>query len=401
VANLLETARSLADAARLRISAKIIGVTGSVGKTSVKDALSHVLSTRAITHATEANANDGWGVLDTLMNMPLDAGYAVMELGMLGVGSIKIKSERIKPDVGIITNIHDAHVAYHGDESSIARTKSGLIDGLVPNGVAVLPRDSAWYDFLKNKAVQARACEIITFGTHPEADFRLVKMVIVNGGNIVHANLLGHPVTFRIGASGDHWGLNAMAILAAVHAVESDVDAAVSAMATIKPSFRRGEVHRVNADSTSFTIIDDTWNASPTSVVAALKNMATIEVAKGDERVLFIGDMLQLGINERQKHVELAGAIIANGIDKVFTVGGLSKSLFQALPLALRGHHFPDAATASKMAKECVGNGDVVLVKGSNAMQMWRVVRALREMSTSNDIAGTQSARTRREGAAI
>jgi UDP-N-acetylmuramoyl-tripeptide--D-alanyl-D-alanine ligase len=129
-----------------------------------------------------------------------------------------------------------------------------------------------------------------------------------------------------------------------------------------------------------------------------LKNIEYVKLTEGASKILFIGDMLQLGKNERQKHVELVDKIVANGIDKVFTVGGLSQSLFEALPLALRGQHFPDAATASKMAKEFVGNGDVVLVKGSNAMEMWRIVRALREMSTPKDI---QSARTQREGVAI
>ena len=249
VKSLIETARLLADIARLRTSATIIGVTGSVGKTSLKDALARILSIQGSTHATGANANDGWGVLNTLMNLPKGARYAVMELGRLGVGSIKIKSERIKPHVGIITNIHDAHLAYHDDERSIARTKSGLFDGLVPGGVAILPRDSAWYDFLKNKAEQASVHNIITFGAHPEADFRLMQTVVEHGKNIVHANLLGKPVEFRIGTSGDYWGFNAMAILAAAHATEADIDAAISAMASIKPSFRRGEVHLVNADS--------------------------------------------------------------------------------------------------------------------------------------------------------
>ncbi len=400
VANLLETARSLADYARSRTSAKIIGVTGSVGKTSVKDALSHVLSAQGATHATEANANDGWGVLETMMNLPMDARFAVMELGMLGVGSIKIKSQRVKPHVGIITNIHDAHLSYHGDESSIAHTKSGLLDGLVPGGVAVLPRDSAWYDFLKSKAARVGVGRTITFGKHPEADFRLVKTVIECGNSIVHAIFLGKPVAFQIGVSGGHWALNAMAILAAVHAAEADVDAGIRAMASIKPSFRRGEVHTVEVDSKSYTLIDDTWNASPISVVAALKNLKNIATEES-RKILFIGDMLQLGKNERQKHVELVDVIVANGIDKVFTVGELSESLFQALPIALRGKHFPDAATASKVAKEFVGNGNVVLVKGSNAMEMWRVVRALREVTTSNDIGAAKTARTRREGVAI
>ncbi len=159
-------------------------------------------------------------------------------------------------------------------------------------------------------------------------------------------------------------------------------------------------MHTVEVDSKSYNIIDDTWNASPTSVIAALKKLANVATEE-TRKILFIGDMLQLGKNETKKHIELVDAIVANGIDRVFTVGKLSRSLFQALPLALRGHHFPDATAASKVAKECVGDGDVVLIKGSNAMEMWRVVRAIQEASISNDIAGTQPARTRREGVAI
>ena len=133
----------------------------------------------------------------------------------------------------------------------------------------------------------------------------------------------------------------------------------------------------------SYTIVDDTWNASPTSVVAALKNIASAEVSEGSGRILFIGDMLQLGKNERQKHIELADAIIANSIDKVFTVGDISSALFEALPSELLGRHFPDATTAANIAREFVGHGDIVLIKGSNAMEMWRIVRALRETSKS------------------
>jgi UDP-N-acetylmuramoyl-tripeptide--D-alanyl-D-alanine ligase len=393
VGNLLEAARSLADVARCRTSATIVGVTGSVGKTSVKDALAQVLAMQGVAYATKANANDGWGVLNTLMNLQLDARFAVMELGMLGVGSIKTKSQRIKPHVGIVTNIHDAHLAYHRDESSIARTKSGLFAGLMPGGVAILPRDSAWYEFLKENAELADGCRVITFGTHPKADLRLIKTIAEGNESIVHASMYGKPIAFRMGASGEHWGLNAMTVLAAVHAADADVDSAIKAMATIRPSFRRGEVHRIKAGSKNYTLIDDTWNASPISVVAALRNMASIELEQGARRILCIGDMLQLGRNERQKHIELIELIISSGIDLVFAVGELSKALFEELPLALRGDHFYDAEAAEKQVKKFIGNGDVILVKGSNAMRMWRVSRSLLSISQTTIIVGTPPTR--------
>lgn len=377
VSCLLESARSMASSARKRTSAKVIAVTGSVGKTSIKDALSHVLSLQGKTHATSGNANDGWGVLETLMNLPVESDFAVFELGMLGKGSIKIKSERIKPNIGIITNIHDYHMIYHGSEESIAFTKSGLFDGISAQGTVILPADSKWFNFLNDSATKTDIGKIITFGKHPKADFRLVNLSKVGLIHYVEANILGEYIRFEIAVLAEHIAINFMAVLAGVFAAGGDVKSAISAISSIKPSFRRGEVHQIKQNSKEFSVIDDSWNANPASVAAALNNLSGVELAQGSQKILFLGDMLQLGKNEEEKHTELLELIIAAGVSKVYTVGSISKHLFQALPTELQGEHFENSKVAANHVCIKVNHGDCVLVKGSNAIEMWRIVSKL------------------------
>lgn len=377
VDSLLDSARALADKARERTVAKVIGITGSVGKTSIKDVLSQVLAEQGSVHSTSRNANDGWGVLETLMNMPSDIDFSVMEMGMLGKDSIQIKSNRIRPHIGIITNIYDAHMAYHNSRDSIAHTKSGIFSGMENNGIAILPADSDYFDYLKGRASKAGIDTVITFGKHENADFKLVRVEPMIDESVVYASILGESVAFEIGIFGEHWGVNTMAILAGVHSVGGDLKIAINALSKIKPSFRRGEVHHIDRQFKKYTVIDDTWNASPVSVIAALKNLSLHTPMNNGRRVVFLGDMLQLGKNEVDKHIELVEAVVENSVGKVYTVGDVSSRLLESLPSSIKGDHFKNAVDAAAIVFDCVNQGDVILVKGSNAMEMWRVVTAL------------------------
>lgn len=401
VDDMFETARAFADFARARFEGKVIGITGSVGKTTIKDGLISLLSAISRVHASKGNQNADWGLLETISNTPPDADYAVYELGMLGKKSIGLKSRRAKPHIAVITNVSDAHRSFHSSDESIAETKSEILEGVLDGGIAILPADSPWSKVLYDNAKKYPKVKVLLFGEHDSSDIRLISYDCSSGGTEMTVSILGEENTFVTSLLGEQAAINCTILISVLYALGIDVNATKELFKTLRPSKQRGEIFLASCTNGSFSVIDDTWNASPASVVAAINNMKYVRLTKGASKILFIGDMLQLGKNERRKHVELVDAIVANGIDKVFTVGTLSQSLFQALPLALRGYHFSDSATASRMAKRFVGNGDVLLVKGSNAMEMWRIVQALREISTSNDVAGAQPARTWRGGAAV
>lgn len=392
VDDMFETARAFADFARARFEGKVVGITGSVGKTTIKDGLISLLSAISQVHASKGNQNADWGLLETISNTPPSSDYAIYELGMLGKKSIGLKSRRVKPHVAVITNIFDAHRSFHQSDESIAETKAEILEGVIEGGIAILPADSPWFNFLSVKARSYQNVTMLTFGESERSDIRLISYACSSDGTELVVSVLGEQNTFVTPLLGQQAAMNCTMLISVLHALGIDLNSTKELFKTLRPSRQRGEIFSAPCTNGSFSVIDDTWNASPASVVAAMNNMEYVNTTEGANKVLFIGDMLQLGKNERQKHVELVDAIVASGIDKVFTVGGLSQSLFQALPSGLRGHHFLDATTASKMAKECVGNGDVVLVKGSNAMEMWRVVQALRAVSTSSVIAGAQPA---------
>jgi len=376
VADTFEGLNMLGHSGRSRSRAKVIGVTGSVGKTSTKETLRHVLSAQGATYATAGNLNNQWGVPLSLARLPRDADYAVIEMGMSSPGEISRLSQLARPDVAIITTIAAAHSEFFSSVAEIADAKAEIFDGMT-NGTAVLNRDNAYFAVLAVAAFGRGIDRIVAFGAHPEATSRLIDARADADGTDVHARIENHEVRYRIGVPGRHWAINSLAVLGSVDAAQADVEAAARALADLRAPRGRGERHTVRLDGGSLTVLDDSYNASPASVRAALETLATVEPGKGGRRIAVLGDMLELGPHGAAMHAGLSGAVTANRIDLVCTAGPLMASLHDALPEARRGPHTDSSHELARAVPELVRPGDVITVKGSLGSRMGVVVEAL------------------------
>lgn len=374
VKDTFQALNDLGAAARQRSGATVIGVTGSVGKTGTKEMLRAVLSPQGLTHASTGNLNNHWGVPLSLARMPVDTQYAVIEMGMNHAGEIAPLSRLARPHVAIITNIEPVHLENFTGIEGIADAKAEIFAGLEPNGTAVLNRDNAQFDRLA-AAARAAGARVIGFGEHAEADVRLIKLAPSAACSCVAADVLGQALTFKIGAPGRHWVPNALGVLGAVAAIGGDLARAGLALAQISAPKGRGERHQIEWRDGSLEIIDDSYNASPPSMRAALAVLAMAKVAKGKgRRIAAMGDMLELGPTGPADHAALADDIEKNGIDLVFAAGPLMRGLFDALPADRRGAHAANVTELLPQLRAALKPGDVLLVKGSHGMRMDRIV---------------------------
>ena len=373
----LHVYESLAADSLVRTKAKVIGVTGSVGKTGTKNAIAHVLSHQGSVLSTPGSANSDTAILEMLCQLSPSIDYAVAELGMLGPGSMSRKTALCRPHVALITAIGTSHRHHHDSDFSIARTKADILDGVPPGGGAVLPRDSQFFDYLADRARSLeRIANVVTFGRHDRADMRLIDHRLFANASEVEAEYRGVRFAYRVGLPGEHHVSNSLAVLAVVGAVDADVPAAAATLASLCPTFRRGERFRIELPDGPCEIIDDSWNASPDSVSAAIHTLGLCPIPSSGRRIVALGDMLELGPDERRLHRALADVIETSQVDLVHTAGTLMRELHEALPDNRRGRHF---ATAKEMAAEIsnlVATGDCLLVKGSHSTEMSRVVVA-------------------------
>jgi len=369
--------RALAVAARRRARAKVCAITGSVGKTGTKEALALVLRRQAPTAASAGNLNNHIGVPLSLARLEADQAFAVFELGMNHPGEIAPLSELVRPDVAIITTVEPVHLEFFDSEAGIADEKATIMDGLARTGTAVLNRDNPHFDRLAAYAARRGIGRVIGFGAHPEAQFRLASCTIDETGSSVEALLAGRPVSFRIGAPGRHWVMNCLAVLAAVEAVGGDLARAARDLADLTPPKGRGARRNVRFARGTFTLIDDSYNASPPSMRAAFGVLGAATPHGAGRRIAALGDMLELGPQGPALHAGLAPALAAQPIDRVFTAGPLMRALHDALPEARRGAHADSAAALVAPLIAALGDGDVVLVKGSLGSRMGQVVSAL------------------------
>ncbi|MDJ0948244.1 MAG: UDP-N-acetylmuramoyl-tripeptide--D-alanyl-D-alanine ligase [Alphaproteobacteria bacterium] len=377
VADTAEALYALARVARKRTKARIAGVTGSVGKTGVKDALAAVLSEQGATHATTGNLNNQWGVPLTLARMPIDAAYGVIEMGMNRPGEIRALSRLALPDAAIITTVAPAHLEFFDSVAGIAEAKAEIFEGL-RGGVAILNRDNPFFAMLSVAASSAGAKKVIGFGAHPEAKARLLDMVAGPDGSRVRAVVCGTELRYQVAIPGRHWVMNSLAVLAAVDAMGADLKAAAETLGTLSAPSGRGARRRICFDGGSFELIDDSYNASPASVRAALETLATAEPGNGGRRIAVLGDMLELGERAAELHAGLAAAAL--GLDRVYTAGPQMARLHEALPEDVRGAHGTDSAAIAAVVATEVRSGDVVMVKGSLGSRMRLVVEALAQL---------------------
>lgn len=377
VPDVLEALRDLARAARARMSAKVIAVTGSVGKTSTKEALRLALSAEGETHASIASYNNHWGVPLSLARCPAGAKYAVFEIGMNHAGEITPLTQLVRPHVGIITGIEPVHLEYFGSLEKIADAKAEIFSGVEPGGAVVLNRDNAQYERLATAARAAHIERIVSFGEHAAADARLIQFSLQADGSTVEARILGQTVTYKVGAPGRHLVLNSLAVLAAVSLVGADLALAAIALNNLKPASGRGARTMLSVPGGKALLIDESYNANPASMRAAIALLGGAPVGKRGRRIAVLGDMLELGPAGAELHRALADTIETAEIDLVFCSGPLMRALWEALPSRARGGYAETAAGLESTVLAAIQAGDAVMVKGSLGSRMGPIVRAL------------------------
>ena len=364
--------------ARARSNAKIIAVTGSVGKTSVKAMLHSVFATLGKTHASDASLNNHWGVPLSLARMAMDAEYAIFEIGMNHANEIGPLSKLVSPHVAIITNIASAHIQYLGSIENIALAKAEIFQGMSADGTAILPRDSEQFSLLLAEARTQGLQNILSFGQDKSADIYLKNV----DGNQVAAMLDQQSIQFEFGVPGIHQMINALSVIAAVKTLGGNIEKALPAFAAMAPVSGRGDRQEIilEADKSPLVIINETHNASPIAVRATLVVLREMPVQ--NRRIVVLGDMLELGPDSPQFHAELNEAVMESRADLVYLSGPMMKNLADKLPAEIT-HHFENSTALAAALSKVVEPGDIVLIKGSRGSKMKLVVDALAELGHS------------------
>jgi UDP-N-acetylmuramyl-tripeptide synthetase/UDP-N-acetylmuramoyl-tripeptide--D-alanyl-D-alanine ligase len=385
VHDVLAALQRLGKASRARSSARIIAVTGSVGKTTTKEALRLVFSQSGPTHASVASYNNHWGVPLTLARMPKSTHYGVFEIGMNHAGEITPLVAMVRPHIAIITNVGPVHLEFFDSVDAIADAKAEIFSGLVPGGTAIVNRDIAQYERLREHAKRSPAGDIFSFGEHEEADARLLGIELAPDHSIVEARILGHTLKYRLGAPGKHLAMNSLAVILAARVCGLALEDTSETLASFQAQAGRGQRLILDTQQGPFTVIDESYNANPASMRAALALAGGLPVEGAGRRIAVLGDMLELGADEASWHASLVDDVSANHVDLVFAAGPLMKSLFEALPAERRGAWRETAADLETCVIDTVRHGDIVVVKGSNSSRMTKIVSALKHRFAPRD----------------
>ncbi len=377
VDDVLDALRDLARAARARTHAKIIAVTGSVGKTGAKEALRLALSADGETHASAASYNNHWGVPLSLARCPANIKYAVFEIGMNHAGEITPLVALVRPHVAIVTTIEPVHLEYFGSLEKIADAKAEIFSGIVPGGAAVINRDNGQYARLAAAARAANVSRIVSFGENTEADTRLMRHSLQADSSCVHASVLGEDVTYKLGAPGKHLVLNSLAVLTAASLAGADLALAALALNQLRAPVGRGARMTLKVSGGTALLIDESYNANPASMAAAIALLGQANIGPQGRRIAVLGDMLELGDQGEALHAALAGPIDTAHIDLVYCSGPLMHSLWQALPSGRRGGYAETAAQLEPVVLSGLRGGDAVMVKGSFGSKMGPIVKAM------------------------
>src|SRR5580704_10645941 len=380
VSDVLDGLRDLARAARARSVAKVVAVTGSVGKTGTKEALRLALSKDAETYASVASYNNHWGVPLSLARCPASARYAVFEMGMNHAGEIAPLTWLVRPHVAIITTIAPVHLEFLGTLAKIADAKAEIFYGVEPGGAAIINRDIAQFAHLKRRAKEAGVARVVSFGENSEADARAIKFSLHARCSTVEAQILGIQFSYKIGAPGRHLVINSLAVLAAAELVGADLALAALALADLAPVSGRGAPIAIELAGGPALVLDESYNANPASVDAALAVLGRTPTGPQGRRIAVLGDMLELGPKGRTLHRALLDAVHANAVDLVFCCGPLMQTLWQALPAGRRGGYADDSAALEAQVVPAIRAGDVVMVKGSLGSRMAPIVKALQRV---------------------
>jgi len=383
VADTFAALQALGRASRERSRATILGVTGSVGKTSTKEALFAALDRNrpGKVHRSVKSYNNHTGVPLSLARMPRDVDYAVLEMGMNNAGEIRALVAQVRPHVALVTTIAPAHIENLGSMEAIADAKAEIFEGLEPGGTAILPNDTPYRDRLL-KAARRRAERIVTFG-NGDADVHAVHAVPVEGGgSLISAALLERELTFTISQPGEHWVANALGVLAAVEAVGSDVARAGLALADMSSLKGRGQRHRLPIDAGEVLLIDESYNANPASMAATL---ASLGAEKGaSRRIAVLGPMRELGAHSDELHAGLASAVLDAKVDCLILIGEEMRPLAEKVVGKLTLDLATDVSEATDLLRRTLRSGDAVLVKASNSVGLAKLVESMtKEMACS------------------
>jgi UDP-N-acetylmuramoyl-tripeptide--D-alanyl-D-alanine ligase len=382
---------ALARAARARSEARIIAVTGSVGKTGTKEALAALLARQGTAHASAGNLNNQIGMPLSLARMPATSRFGIFEIGMNHAGEIAPLSALLRPHAAIVTNVEAVHLEFFPNVEAIADAKAEIFVGLDSDGVAILNRDNRHFARLAARAEARGVGRIWSFGEGEEADARLISASAGPAGSSVEARVLGRPIRFQINIPGRHQVVNALAALLGVAALGGDVTEAAAGLADLKPVKGRGVSEDIPVEGGAVRLVDESYNASPAAMRAAFSVLAMAEPGAGGRKIVALGDMLELGEAAAAEHAGLADALLAAKVDQVFTVGPLMRHLEAALPRFARGGHADQSAALAPLIAAAVRPGDIVLVKGSAASRMDIVVDALRAKSKTNSGGGRRA----------
>ena len=364
--------------ARLSSDARVIAVTGSVGKTGTKEALRLVLSKQGPTHASVASYNNHFGVPLTLARMPEATKFGIFEIGMNHAGEIEPLTRQVRPHVALITTVEAVHIENFPNVEAIADEKSALFIGLEDGGTAIINRDNPHYERMWTHASRSKAGRVLSFGENPFADIRLAGLKGDAEGSDIVAEINGVPLSYRLGSPGKHLALNSLGILAACLAIGVDLEAAALALSEVTPPQGRGARLSWGEGEQRITLIDESYNANPTSMRAAFALLAQTPVGGKGRRIAIVGDMLELGVDAETMHAGLADSLEDHQIDHVYACGPLMRALFDKLPTDRRGAWFENSRLLAAALADKIHAGDVVMVKGSNGSRMRDVVDALK-----------------------
>jgi UDP-N-acetylmuramoyl-tripeptide--D-alanyl-D-alanine ligase len=376
VGDTLEALNDLGRASRARAERTVvIAVTGSAGKTGTKEALRLALAPSGSVHASAKSFNNHWGVPLSLANMPKATRFGVFEIGMNHPGEIAALVPMVTPQIAIVTTVAPVHLGFFRSVEEIADAKAEIFDGVVPGGAAILNRDNPHYERLKARAL-GHGARIVGFGEARDAEARLLEVQLLPDASNVTADILGETVSYRLGAPGRHLVQNSLAVLAAAKLAGADLARAARALEDLHAGAGRGV--RILVDGGRMAIIDESYNANPASVRAALATLGLTPRNEFKRRIAVLGDMLELGPEGARLHAELAEAVDGAGVDVVFACGELMRGLFEALPSNRRGAYSKTSEELAPKLVEAVGPGDAIMVKGSLGSRMAPLVEALK-----------------------
>lgn len=385
----LKALQALGRAARARLSdkARVIAVTGSAGKTSTKEMMRLALSQVGATHVSEKSYNNHWGVPLTLARMPASTDFGVFEVGMNHAGEISPLSKIVRPHVALITTVAPVHLEFFKSVEDIARAKAEIFDGLERDGCAVLNIDNRHFDLLRSVA-EAAGARVVSFGSSENASCRVLEANASFDNSDVRASIEGQEIAYKINAPGEHFQLNSLCVIGACHAVGADIARCAAGFAEFEVPDGRGERLYVQCGSGQTLVIDESYNANPASVRAALGVLKLLKDGIASRRIAVLGDMLELGKESPKLHLELKAPLVDANVDLVFACGPNMKHLFDALPKARQGGYAETAEELEPVVVDAVKAGDVVVVKGSLGSRMGGIVRALKIQLASRPIVG-------------